>query len=272
MVPELFFYAGSNLLEGPLWSAKENAIYCVAIDQCLIYKIDVNSKEVRTHKTESQVGCVVLSEEGFIMSAEKNGLFKINTETGERCFITQLETNAAMRYNDGKLDPIGRFLVGTKGYGQEFEEQACLYSFDGKESKKIIEGITISNGIGFSKDGSNLYFIDTPIKKVGKYFYDIEKGTAVFDKYIIEIPDQGFPDGMCTDVDDMIWVAEWEGGKICKWNPNTGEKIQEIQLPCKRVTSCCLGGENLEYLIITTAKDDDNYEPLAGGLFRVKIR
>ena len=97
-------------------------------------------------------------------------------------------------------------------------------------------------------------------------------GNISFLKNIIEIIDRGFPDGICVDIDDMIWVAEWEGGKVCKWNPNNGEKIKEIKMPCKRVTSCCIGGENLDYLYITSAKETNVKDNYSGGLFRVKIR
>ncbi len=270
--PELFFYAGSNLLEGPVWSPEESAIYCVAIDQCLIYRINIATKEVKTYVTESQVGCIFIQDNEHIVAAEKNGLFNINTKTGERNFIAQIETDTKLRYNDGKLDPAGRILVGTKGYKSEYEGRACLYFFDGVSSKKIIKGATISNGLGFSNDGKTLYHIDTPTRKVAKYSYNIVTENVIFKNHCINIPDPGYPDGLCVDIDDMLWIAEWEGGRVCKWDPTTGKKLQEINLPCKRITSCCLGGENKEYLFITTAKDTDNYESLAGGLFRVKIR
>lgn len=32
-----------------------------------------------------------------------------------------------------------------------------------------------------------------------------------------------------------------------------GEIVERIQLPCKRPTSCCFGGDNLQTLFITTA-------------------
>jgi sugar lactone lactonase YvrE len=222
--------------------------------------------------TNGPVGCVALMEGNKLISAEKEGLFEYNLEKGRKSFIAQLETCEEMRYNDGKLDPKGRFIVGTKGLKKDIHGKGKLFSFDGTKEKILLEGLTISNGIGFTKGGDKMYFIDTPTKKVALYDYNLEDGTVSFDKFVVEIPGEGYPDGMCVDLDDMIWVAEWEGGKVCKWNPKNGEKVDEILLPCKRVTSCCLGGTNLDYLFITTAKYDKNIEPGAGGLFRVKIR
>ena len=45
--------------------------------------------------------------------------------------------------------------------------------------------------------------------------------------------------------------------------------INEKLLPCSRVTSCCLGGENMDELFITTAKNEKNI--LGGALFRKKL-
>ncbi|NCB65312.1 MAG: SMP-30/gluconolactonase/LRE family protein, partial [Bacilli bacterium] len=137
--------------------------------------------------------------------------------------------------------------------------------------RTVLDGLTLANGMGWSPDGKTLYFIDTPTKKVGSYAYDPETGEAIFEKYVIEITDGSNPDGMCVDLKGMIWVAQYGGEKVCRWDPESGGKLEEIRMPVKNVTSCCLGGENLEYLYITTAKDGETQEPLAGGLFRVKL-
>jgi len=73
----------------------------------------------------------------------------------------------------------------------------------------------------------------------------------------------------------MLWVAQWGGYQVSRWNPNTGERIGAIKLPVGQVTSCVFGGEKLDELFITTASRGLNEaalreQPLAGGLFRVK--
>lgn len=268
--PELVYYCGSSLLECPCWDAENNIIYCVSIEQCMIYGINLVSGEIISFPTDGEVGCVVIDHDGMLLSAEKNGLYKTNPVTKERFYITQLETDKLMRYNDGKLDPQGRFLVGTKGYYEDRPGKGKLYSFDGKNFKTLINGITISNGIGFSSDGKKMYFIDTITRKIGLYAYNSRTGVANFERYIIELQGAGWPDGMAVDIDEMIWVAEWEGGKVCKWHPESGEKIVEVKIPCSRVTSCCIGGEDLNYLFVTTGQKKD--EQMSGGLFKIKIR
>lgn len=237
----------------------------------MIYRIDPDTGVVQSYPTHGPVGCVVVEPNGTLLSAEKGGIYRINPKTGERAFLMQPEDDPAMRYNDGKLDPKGRFLVGTKGDVDEMPGAGRLFSIDGEQVRTLVSGTSISNGIGFSKTGNFLYFIDSPTKKVGRYLYQLDTGVATFDRYVVDITGGAWPDGMCVDGDDMLWVAEWGGGRVCRWDSETGKKVREIKFPCTNVSSCCLGGKNAEFLFVTTAKAEGRDEALGGGLFRIRL-
>jgi sugar lactone lactonase YvrE len=270
---ELIFYAGSSLLEGPIWDINNKLIYCVSIEQGFIYQINPKSGEIQSYPTQGSVGCVALDKDGNFISAEKKGIFSTNPKTKEKTYITQFESDINLRYNDGRFDPVGRFLVGTKSEKDYFIEKEIvkgkLFSYINGVSKVLLNDLLISNGIGFSPNGEKMYFIDTPTKKVAQYKYNLNTGGILFEKYIIEIDGPGWPDGMCVDLNGNIWVAEWEGGRVRKWDVNTGKMLDEIILPCPRITSCCLGGENMDELFITTAKSEKDI--LGGALFRKKL-
>lgn len=271
---KLIFYAGSTLLESPCWSKEKKALLFVSIEQKIVYYYDIEQNVIITFKMKGQVGCAVFETENTILVAEYTGIYRINIETGERRFVVHLNDNPQLRYNDGIIDPVGRFLVGTTGYNCLAEKQNSLYSWNGMEKKILVHNTTISNGIDFSKDGRFMYFVDTPTKVIKRFLYNIYSGEAEYDEDIIYIKDESFPDGICTDIDDMLWVAQWGGGKVSKWNPYTGEKLFELQLPCKNVSSCCVGGEEDKFLFVTTAQHDDGTisEMMAGGLFSIQIR
>ena len=268
--PELVFYAGNTLLEGPLWDEDYQLLYFIAIDDKIIYSLDEKTTEIKAYVTNSPVGAAVLDQRGHIISAEKDGIYFIDIETKKRTLFMQPNEDNRLRYNDGKLDSRGRFFIGTMGYEEDIEGAASLYVVEDGQAKELLTDLTLSNGIGWSKDNKIFYHIDTPTKKVMKYDYDEKAATLSNERIAVEIPGDGSPDGMCVDIDDNIWVAEYGGRRICKWNPDTGERILEIPMPVSNITSCCLGGADKNYLYITTAQADD--EPLSGGLFKVKIR
>jgi sugar lactone lactonase YvrE len=240
----------------------------------MIYQINPKTGETQSYPTQGSVGCVALDKNGNLISAEKEGIFNINPKTKEKTYLTQFESNEELRYNDGRFDPVGRFLVGTKSEKDFFLEEEVvkgkLFSYYNGVSKILLNDLLISNGIGFSHNGEKMYFIDTPTKKIAQYKYDLNTGDIEFEKYIVDIDGNGLPDGMCVDTDGNIWVAEWEGGRVRKWDVNVGKVLDEITLPCPRVTSCCLGGENLDELFITTAKSENNI--FGGALFRKKLK
>lgn len=267
---ELIFYAGNTLLEGPHWDEEHNLLFFVSIDDEMIYRFNEETTEILSYPTNGPVGAVVLDQEGHLISAEKSGIYLIEPETGERTFLMQPNEDERLRYNDGKLDPKGRFLIGTMGYEGTFEGASSLYAIEDGEYKKVLSDLTLSNGLGWSEDGQTFYHIDTPTHKVKQYDYDLQSAQVSNGRTVIEISEGGSPDGMCVDIDGQLWVAEYGGKRVCKWDPATGKKLEEIPMPVTNITSCCIGGAKKDYLYITTAQEEG--EPLSGGLFRVKIR
>ena len=269
MIPSLIFHSGSELLEGPVFDKKNNDLYFVSILDCLVYCYNPATKEILSLKLDSPVSCIFFKERKVILVSSKDGFFEIDFNTLQKKFVFQIDIDNLVRYNDGIEDPIGRVIIGTMGYPEVKENIGNVYSYYKGEYKTIIKDTTISNGLAFSADNKFLYFIDTPTKKVAKYAYDLETGDVEFISYVIELKGDGFPDGMCIDEKGMLWIAEWGGGCISKWNPLNGEKIGDIKLPCANITSCCF--DNDSNLYITTAKDDSKEDIYGGGLFYVEL-
>lgn len=266
---KLLFYNNSKLLEGPVYDSTYNFLYFVSILDGMVYFFDLNSKEIRSFKLESPVGCVFIVDKKKVVAASKNGFYEVDFQSGKSRFIFQMDISDFVRYNDGIRDLNGRYIIGTMGYPEVKEHIGQVFSYYKGNFKVLIENTTISNGLAFSKDSSSLYFVDTPTKKVAKYNYDVASGSATFDSYIIEFKGKGSPDGMCMDKEGMLWIAEWGGGQVSKWNPKNGKMIDQVKLPCPNVSSCCL--DKLGNLFVTTTKSDDAQDILGGGLFYINL-
>jgi len=265
----LIFHNDSELLEGPIYDSTYHFLYFVSILDGLVYCLDLTTKELISLKLDSPLGCVFILDKKKVLAASKNGFYEIDFKTHKSRFVFQMEISDFVRYNDGTIDPNGRYIVGTMGYPKIQDQIGKVFSYYNGNYKVLIENTTISNGLAFSKNGTILYFIDTPTKKVAKYNYDMASGSVSFDSYIIEFKGKGSPDGMCMDQDGMLWIAEWGGGQVSKWDPKTGKMISRIKLPCPNVSSCCL--DNLGNLFVTTAKSDNPEDVFGGGLFYVNL-
>ena len=274
---ELVVDAKASLGEGPCWDHENHLLYWVDINNkkvCMYNPDTNNNKEIQL---DQLVGAVVLRKSGGVMLAMEKGFYSLNLETNTLHQIVDPESHLPEnRFNDGKVDPKGRFWAGTMSLNEEIGKGSlyCLYP-DLTVEKKVSQ-LTISNGLAWSPDYRFMYLIDTPTRKVKKFHYDNETGTITNPEDVIIFPEGGGnPDGMTIDEEGMLWIAHWGGSKISQWNPTTGKQIAEVAVPALNVTSCTFGGKNLDELYITTARTGTNEEhlkkyPHAGGVFKIK--
>jgi len=259
-----------NILgEGPTWDEKSRRLYWVDIAGKKFYFLNPDSGRIKIFFAIGMISSIVTtSKENILAATEDHSLYLID-RTGKHSLVTTVESESAhTRFNDGKVDPFGRYVAGTMDM-QEKNPIGSLYVFSGKDVKKILGNLTISNGMAWDVKNQIFYHIDSPTKKVNKYYYDknmnIELiGTAIDFKREIWVPD-----GMSIDLEGNLWVAHWGGGKISIWNPNKGRKIEQISFPAKNITSCTFGGDGFSDLYVTSAASKDSSD-LGGTLFRIR--
>ncbi|WP_221564583.1 SMP-30/gluconolactonase/LRE family protein [Alkalihalobacillus sp. TS-13] len=268
----------SDLGEGPSWDDKESVLYWVDITGKQIHRWLSFNNKVQSLTTTQFVSTVVPTNDGRLLCTLQNGFYLLKWEEQSWEHIGNPESRIGGNcFNDGKCDPQGRFWGGSMDLNG-FPRKGALYTVDrDKKIRTVLEGVSCSNGITWSPDEKYMYFIDTPTRKVVAYDFSITKGTISNPRDIIYIPEtQGFPDGMTSDEEGMIWIAHWGGYRVSRWNPYNGICLEVIHLPVEKVTSCEFGGNNNDELFITTAREgltsvQHEKQPLAGRLFRVKV-
>ncbi len=269
--PKLIFYNGLKLNEAMYWDKNTKLLYFAAIRHNLIYVLNPETGDVKTYRTNGPVGGAVTDAEGNIVEAEKSGLYKIDPNTDEKTFIAHVLPYEKMRYNHLTLDSKGRILVDVMGDEERCAGMGGLYSVHNGEHKVLISGTTVANGVVLNDDETKLYFTDTVTKTVQQYDYDIETGKVSNGKTIITMPENepGKPDGLMLGKNNSLWIAEWDSGKISKWDIASGELLLQIGFPSAHVTSSCVGGENDEYIYVATAKRELTDKEPSGGIFRI---
>ena len=272
--PELVTDVKAILAEGPCWDADKQLLYWVDIIGKKVHIYDPESKTDKSVSVPGRVGTVVPRKSGGFVIAMENGFYFMDEKAGSLTLIAQAESGLPQnRFNDGKCDPAGRFWAGTMNT-EERKGTGSLYCMGADlQARKVFGDVKVSNGITWSPDFKTMYYIDSPTREVAAFDFDTDTGNISNKRVVVRIPEGGgVPDGMTSDVEGMLWVAQWDGWQVSRWNPNTGELLQTVPIPAARVSSCVFGGPNLDELYITTARhrlDDARLaeQPLAGEVF-----
>lgn len=274
---ELVLRAQAITGEGPLWDSDLNRLWWVDIPAGEIRCFDPATGTDRVIVTIGQsIGAVVRRRGGGLLAAAQHGFFFVDAHTGALAPITDPEEDLpGNRFNDGKCDPAGRFWAGTMDNGVHRNGAGSLYRLDADLScRKMLAGVSISNGLAWSPDQRTMYYTDTSTGTVDAFDYDLASGDIANRRPIVRIAEGG-PDGMTVDAQGNLWVAQWNGWQVGCYDPISGKKLEEIAVPAAQTASCAFGGPNLDTLYISTARegftgDRALREPLAGSLFAVK--
>jgi len=215
--------------------------------------------------------------------ATRHGLLRLNTTDGTESPLADAPYDPSkVRFNDGRVDPAGRFWIGTM-YEPRDQPAAEMYVLDKDQLRRAWSGgMTNSNGLAWSLDGGTMYHADTTTHRIDCYDFDPATGEQSNRRTIVTFPSDksapdygGRPDGATMDSEGMYWVAMFEGARILRIAPN-GEIVREIKLPVKCPTSVAFGGPDLRTLYITSAshgrsKEELEQYPLSGKVLCLKM-
>ena len=260
---------GATLGEGPIWVAREQALYWVDIPEKKLFRW-TQAEGVRATEPAVHICSLAPRAGGGFIGGGYDGFLAIEGERIERIGAPgpELPSN---RFNDGKVDREGRFWAGTM---DRFERDASgsLYRLDPDLSwTRIDSGYRVTNGPAFSLDGRTLYHTDSALQRV--YAFNLAADGSVSNRrtFLQFGEGEGYPDGMTVDAEDCLWIAFWDGWCVRRFSP-AGARLAELKTPVQRPTSCAFGGPDLDRLFITSASrglgsDDLKMQPNAGGLF-----
>jgi sugar lactone lactonase YvrE len=264
--------------EGPAWDARDGALLWVDIIGGDVFRHVPASGETTRMRLDRDVSAVLPRASGGYLLTTPDGVMAVDRfEQGAplelvRAVEPELPDN---RINDAKCDPRGRLWCGTLASGWK-PHAGSLYCLDANlELHRAASGSTISNGLGWSPDGTRFYFADSAPRTLDVFDFDLESGRASNRRRFVELAEgSGSPDGLAVDADGFIWLAVWGSGTVHRYAPD-GTLERVVPIPVRDVASCCFGGPDLEDLYVTTAwreLDEEQHaaNPLAGGLFRLR--
>jgi L-arabinonolactonase len=226
---------------------------------------------------EEKISCVVPRRGGGFLCTFASGFAELDDDASFLRWLARPELDLPLNmFNDGGVDPAGRFYAGTMNTVSK-DPTGALYRLEKDGSATaVVRGISTSNSLAWSPSGDTLYFCDTNERTIRAYRYDLASGSlGQMTTFAAADAAPGKPDGSAADAQGHLWNARWRGWSIARFAPD-GSLDRTIDLPVKCPTCCAFGGPDLRTMFITTAtkaltKKEEDYQPLAGCLLAIDV-
>ncbi len=272
MQAEQVFTVGAELGEGPVWVAREAALWLVDIRGNRVHRLRPDTGEQRSWPTPAPPGFLAPCAGGGFLVGLKGAIHRFDPLAGTFESLVPIEPHLPdNRINDGCVSPEGALWFGSM-HDPESEPSGSLYRLDADGRCVTLDtGYIVTNGPAFSPDGRTFYHTDSAGRTV--YAFDRpEPHVLTRKRVLIRIEEQaGYPDGTAVDGDGCLWIALWSGWGVRRYSPD-GRLLATVQLPCARVTKVAFGGPDLRTAYVTTARqglsaEERAAQPLAGDVF-----
>jgi xylono-1,5-lactonase len=275
MAVECVWPVAAKLGEGPFWSAPEEAVWFVDIKGRAIHRYHEPSGDTRTWPAPAEPGFVLPTKDGRFIAGLQTGLHWFDPSSGAFERLEPIEAQLPHnRLNDGFVAADGHLWFGSMDDEEKAPTGALYQRLDGGSVKRDAPYV-ITNGPTESVDGRVLYHVDT-LEKVIYAFDKASDGTLSNRRVFTRMePEDGHPDGPITDSTGNIWCSLYGGWGVNRYD-SEGRKLSKLMLPVSNVTKAAFGGKDLRTLYVTSAwkglsPEDRAKQPLAGGLFRVRV-
>jgi xylono-1,5-lactonase len=262
MVETLAF--GYGLIEGPRVDG-EGGLYFSDVTNGGVYRRHADGSIDVIVPRRRGVGGIALHADGGIVISGRNvchvrdGATRVLFERADIPGFNDLYTDAAGRVYTGSMrdDPFSTEGERTPGEAYRIDAEGVAV--------ELYDGVGLTNGIGFSPDGSRLYHVDSSAGVIK--VHEVADGDIVAGSGAVFAHVKGVPDGLAVDEDGGVWVAVYGGGCVRRYSP-TGDADSEVAVPARAVTSLCFGGPDRRELIVVT--EDNTEDPSRRGtIFRV---
>jgi sugar lactone lactonase YvrE len=258
--------------EGILWNEIERAIWWTDIQERRLHRCALGEKRPQIFALSERLGSFgFVAQDDRLIAAFESGIAFYQPKTGAIEWITRIAHDAAnVRLNDGRVDRRGCFWAGSMVEGGG-EPKGKLYRVGrGGQVTTHLDQIGISNSLCFSPDGKHVYFADTPRRTIWR-FDQTEAGALSNRRVFAQTPEGAFPDGSNVDAAGFVWNAQWGASKVVRYAPD-GSIDFEVVVPASQPTCVAFGGDGLDLLLVSSAREDLDEkalarEPQAGDVF-----
>lgn len=266
--------ATNTLGEGVTWRESDQTLWWTDIQERTLFKISWPDRQIRQFDLPVRLGSFgfVENDDTKLVCAFENGFAFYDPHSGKVDWIAQPKhLRCGRRLNDGRVAPDGSFWAGSMlEDGTDQDTDTGLYQLKDGYADLMITGLRISNGLGWSPLGDEMYFADSHRRLIFRSGYPVTPFEASQYEVFAHLKN-GAPDGATLDEAGRYWSAVWGSGCIRCYLPN-GDVLMEVSVSAPQPTCAAFGGIDRDLLFVTTAREglsdvELSKNPRSGSVF-----
>src|SRR5574340_939294 len=187
--------------EGPVWSPQWGGLRWVDMLAGDVLSLGADGTIGRRHVGTIAAAVRPRREGGAVIAVERG--FALEDAGGALAYLDEVWSDGGVRMNEGGCDPDGNFYCGSMSYTKEPGAGALYRLAPDRTVQVALRGVTVSNGIDWSPDGSRAYYNDTDTHRIDVFDYDTEPGLTGRRPFVAT-PDSR-PDGLTVDSEGGVW-------------------------------------------------------------------
>ncbi len=255
--------------EGPRWH--QDKLWFTDQHARQIKTVDINGNFQLIAELSDLPGGLGWLPDGRLLVVSMRNRQLLVLEQGELSLFADLSDFASFHCNDLLVDQQGRSYVGNFGYdlhggAATSTAEIILVSSEGKP-EVVSNEVIFPNGMVITPDGNTLIVAETFASRLSSF--SIQPDGSLGKRELWADLDGAFPDGICLDQENGIWVA-------C---PNTGDvvRVEQSGVVTDRVEAignayaCMLGGAERNILFVLTSETDDPEEAVRTCSGRIEV-
>jgi L-arabinonolactonase len=266
-----------ELGESPVWDERAGRLYWTDGLRGIVNRATPDGAIEASCRFPRSVGSFCLTAAGTLLAACDTGLVELDPASGDWEEIHSLTPElGGTRLNDGKVGPDGSFVFGSMDRDEERPLGDVFRYTRERGLEWLAGGIVVFNGPTWSPDGAVFYVSDSGAGRLMRYSWPAYGPLgepaiiAATDAMLVE----GSFDGATTDEEGFVWSSRVFGGRLARFAPD-GRLDRVVEMPVRKPTSVCFGGDDLATLFVTSmgAQLKPEFPPdgeLGGAVFAIR--
>lgn len=270
--PRLLLDAKAVLVESPVWDVDAAEWIWCDITPGVLHRTSVDGTSDRTTQLPAPLASFQRRRDGGLIMALGDRIVTTDDEGGDLREIVRLpHRHDGIRFNEGKCDPFGAFVVGAMDVTDEAPDGLMYRIGPDEQVTRLRGGLTTFNGLEWNDDGRTMWFTDTGVQTIFQAGWDRD-GTL---GPVVPFTSGGMHDGLVRDEKGEFWGAIYGEGVVVHLDQD-GDLIDRIEFPVPKLTGIAIGGPDMTTLLVGSAREEmsdaelERY-PLSGGIFTLEL-